>query len=138
MSLMLTESKSLTELAICKERTAMEIRGLCLANSAVERDHADTLEREAAEILRLDDPPETGIGGEVTKPRVLGLKHAQAAGLESMRRRGYRITEDASIRRTRAKSPFQQDCSWRPTPSLSTCRSYVFESSFRGGHGRGD
>ena len=87
--------KSLTEAAMHKRREA-----------AYERDFktgaplAPMFERQAAELLRLDAPPDVGPGGEVVKEQVAGLGHKRWSIRETLREGTDRIAEDASLRRT--------------------------------------
>ena len=91
----MTTHKSLTEAAMHKRREA-----------AYERDFktgaplAPMFERQAAELLRLDAPPDVGPGGEVVKEQVAGLGHKRWSIRETLREGTDRIAEDASLRRT--------------------------------------
>jgi hypothetical protein len=95
----MSEHKSLTELAARKRRRAYEERRDG-AHGSVTEIFADTYEREAADLLKLDHPPVVGAGGEVVKPQVVGLPPNQVYALETLNEGATRIAEDASLRRS--------------------------------------
>jgi len=91
----MTTHKSLTEAAMEKRRQA-----------AYERTYktgaplAPMFERQAAELLKLDMPPDVGPGGEVVNEQVAGLGQKRWNIRETLREGADRIAEDASLRRT--------------------------------------
>lgn len=61
---------------------------------------APMFERQAAELLKLEMPPDVGPGGEVVNEQVAGLGHKRTAIRETLREGADRVAEDASLRRT--------------------------------------
>lgn len=61
---------------------------------------APMFERQAAELLKLDMPPDVGPGGEVVNEQVAGLGQKRWNIRETLREGADRIAEDASLRRT--------------------------------------
>jgi hypothetical protein len=93
--------RSLTELAVRKQSTALNLR--CQAKASglsplpLQR-KAQELEQEAAALLTLDQPPTVGAGGEVIPAQVMGLKLQRIK--DTLTEGATRIAEDASCRRT--------------------------------------
>ncbi len=90
----MTENKSRTELAMRKRRERDNERmfkpGAPLA---------PMFERQAQELLKLDDPPDVGPGGEIVNEQVTGLGHKRQVIRETLREGADRIAADASLRR---------------------------------------
>ena len=61
---------------------------------------APMFERQAAELLKLERPPDVGPGGEVVNEQVAGLGQRRWNIRETLREGADRIAEDASLRRT--------------------------------------
>jgi hypothetical protein len=61
---------------------------------------APMFDRQADELLKLNDPPDVGAGGEVVKEQTFGLPHKRTVIRDTLREGSTRIAEDASIRRT--------------------------------------
>jgi hypothetical protein len=90
----MSKPKSLTELALNKQREAYSERQ-CKAVAIL----APRLEREAAEILTLPDPPDVGPGGEVVREQTFDLPAPRNFIRDTLAQGANRIAEDASIRR---------------------------------------
>jgi len=91
----MSEHKSLTELAMLKRREARYERDFKPGAPL-----APMFERQERELLKLDNPPDVGPGGEVVHEQVIGLGHKRLAIRETLRDGADRIAEDASLRRT--------------------------------------
>lgn len=91
----MTAHKSLTELAMRKRREARYERDFKTGAPL-----APMFERQAAELLKLEMPPDVGPGGEVVNEQVAGLGHKRWNIRETLREGAGRIAEDASLRRT--------------------------------------
>src|SRR5713226_9574321 len=91
----MSRPKSLTELALYKQREAYQDRassGLPLLSAK--------LEREAAELLAPKQPPDVGPGGEVISKQTGQLPASQLEIRNTLATGADQIAEDASIRRT--------------------------------------
>ena len=91
----MTTHKSLTEAAMLKRREARYERDFKTGAPL-----APMFERQAAELLKLDMPPDVGPGGEVVNEQVAGLGQKRWNIRETLREGADRIAEDASLRRT--------------------------------------
>ena len=87
--------KSLTELAMHKRREARYERDFKSGAPL-----APMFDRQAAELLKLEEPPDVGPGGEVVNEQMAGAGHKRTAIRETLREGADRIAEDASLRRT--------------------------------------
>ena len=87
--------KSLTEAAMHKRREARYERDFKTGAPL-----APMFERQAAELLKLEMPPDVGPGGEVVNEQVAGLGQKRWNIRETLREGANRIAEDASLRRT--------------------------------------
>jgi len=87
--------KSLTEAAMHKRREARYERAYKTGAPL-----APMFERQAAELLKLEMPPDVGPGGEVVREQVAGLGQKRWNIRETLREGADRIAEDASLRRT--------------------------------------
>ncbi|MBK6471587.1 MAG: hypothetical protein IPF94_12925 [Betaproteobacteria bacterium] len=87
--------KSLTEAAMRKRREARYERDFKTGAPL-----APMFERQAAELLKLETPPDVGPGGEVVNEQVAGLGQKRWNIRETLREGADRIAEDASLRRT--------------------------------------
>ena len=91
----MSNHKSLTELAMRKRREADSER-MYKTGAPL----APMFERQAAELLTLEMPPDVGPGGEVVNEQVAGLGQKRMVIRETLREGADRIAEDASLRRT--------------------------------------
>ena len=91
----MTTHKSLTEAAMHKRREARNERDFKTGAPL-----APMFERQAAELLKLERPPDVGPGGEVVNEQVAGLGQRRWNIRETLREGADRIAEDASLRRT--------------------------------------
>jgi hypothetical protein len=91
----MTTHKSLTEAAMHKRREARYERDFKTGAPL-----APMFERQAAELLKLEMPPDVGAGGEVVNEQVAGLGQKRWNIRETLREGADRIAEDASLRRT--------------------------------------
>lgn len=90
----MTENKSRTELAMRKRR---ELDNECMFKPGAPL--APMFQRQAQELLKLDDPPDVGPGGEIVNEQVMGLGHKRQVIRETLREGADRIAADASLRR---------------------------------------
>jgi hypothetical protein len=90
----MNKPKSNTELAHRKRREAYQER------TSGSPSWSPRLEREAAGLLVLQQPPNVGPGGEVLRDQVTGLPAPRSWIQETLTEGADRVAEDASIRRT--------------------------------------
>jgi len=90
-----SQPRSLTEKALEKRRQAYEDRRYKPQGAL-----APMFDRQADELLKLDNPPDVGPGGEVVREQTAGLPCKRAVIRDTLREGADRIAEDASIRRT--------------------------------------
>jgi len=90
----MSDPKSLTELSLRKRRQAYQAR------TPYGPSCEQGLEREAAELLVLEQPPDVGPGGEVVMEQTAGLPEPRRLVRETLAEGADRIAEDASIGRT--------------------------------------
>ena len=90
----MTANKSRTELAMRKRR---ELDSELMYKPGAPL--APMFERQAHELLKLDDPPHVGPGGEIVNEQVMGLGHKRLLIRETLREGADRIAADASLRR---------------------------------------
>lgn len=90
----MTANKSRTELAMRKRRE-LDNERMFKPGAPL----APMFERQAQELLKLDDPPDVGPGGEIVNEQVMGLGHKRHVIRETLREGADRIAADASLRR---------------------------------------